>query len=256
MKLNSITLILPYYNSAKMLLAQLMNWMMYPKEVLDKLLVIIIDDGSPVHPAWQVIQEAGVIGVNLRLYRVTVDIPWNQHGAKNLGAMEAPDGWMFMSDIDHMLPYASIKGLMERRLDPSKYYTLQRVTAVKKEDGNLKYDLMTDIHGKPKPHPNTFLVTRKMFWATGGYDEDYCGSYGGDGPFVRMLERVSGGKVHFQDLDLIRWTRDQIPDASQQPEFRERYKAEYRRRFDEKGRLGTRDGKPSNPIRFPWERLI
>jgi len=255
--MNRITQILPYYNSAGMLRAQLLNWMVLPKEILDHLLVILIDDGSPRCPALPVIKEVGPLkSLNLRLYRVTVDIPWNQHGAKNLGAKEAPDGWMFMSDIDHMLPYDSISGLMRTKLDPTKFYTLQRVTAVKKEDGNLKYDLMTDIHGKPKPHPNTFLLTRKLFWETGGYDEDYCGTYGGDGPFVRMLEKVSAGRVHFQDLDLVRWTRDQIPDASQEPEFREAYKAQYRKLFDEKGRKGTRDIKPVNPIRFPWERLL
>ena len=39
----------------------------------------------------------------------------------------------------------------------------------------------------PKMHCNTFLVKRKHYWAVGGYDCDYCGTYGGDGRFLAQL---------------------------------------------------------------------
>jgi len=253
--MNRINLIYPYYNSAGILLKQLENIAGFPQQTLDHLQVIVIDDCSPHAPALPQIRLffGDSIPGWLNLYRVLVDIPWNQHGCRNLGAKIAPDGWLFMSDIDHMLPIESMNGLMQYQLDPEKYYTLQRVTAVKKEDGNFKYDLMTDAFGKPKPHPNTYFLTKDKYWQAGGYDEDYCGTYGGDGPFMRNLNAVAE-KVHFQDLVLIRWTRDVIPDASQPPEYREKYRALYRKLFEKKGT--SRASKPVKWVRFKWERLI
>lgn len=250
-----LTWIFPYYNSAGMLKVHIDNWRSLPEDLLRDLVVIIVDDGSPDAPALPVIQLNPVDGLDLRLYRVLKDIPWNNHGARNLGAMEAPDGWMFVSDVDHMLPESSVRGLMDLDACAKSFYTLQRVTAVKKEDGNLKYDLMTDAFGKPKPHPNTYMVTKKKYWDAGGYDEDYCGTYGGDGPFMRMLDKVAT-RHHLQDLILIRWTRDLVPDASQPPEYREKYRAMYRQRFDKKGKINDRDRRASGPIRFPWERQL
>jgi len=250
-----MTLIYPYYNSAGMLKKQLEGWLALPDKVLEQIAIILIDDCSPKTPAMPVLKKHGFPNADFPLshYRVLRDIPWNQHGCRNLGAKIAEDGWLFLSDIDHVLPVESIEGLLCRELDQGKFYTLQRVTAVKKEDGNLKYDLMTDIHGKPKPHPNTFLVTREKFWECGGYDEDYCGTYGGDGPFSRALERVAK-REHIQELMLIRWTRDQIPDASQPPEYREKYRKLYRSRFENKG--CSRAEKPTRHIRFQWERVF
>jgi glycosyltransferase involved in cell wall biosynthesis len=253
--MNKLTLIYPYYNSEGILQKQLEGWNSLAKDLIDSLEVILVDDGSPQSPALPVILRNGPLRFKIRLYRVLVDIPWNQHGARNLGAQEADHGWLFMSDIDHQLPEESIRALMEMKLNRKRYYTLQRVTAVKKEDGNLKYDLMTDAYGKPKPHPNTFLVTREVFWRTGGYDEDYCGVYGGDGPFMRWLKKAAPGE-HLQEVVLIRWTRDLIPDASQSPEYREKYRALYRTKFEKKGGGGKNLAFPKDPIRFPWERLI
>jgi hypothetical protein len=236
-----------------MLRKQLEGWLALDPRLAKHLLVILIDDCSPVKPASEVLNGVNFNDLDFRLYRVKVDIPWNQHGCRNLGAMEAPDGWMFMSDIDHVLPERSIEEIVNMKLDPGGFYTLQRVTAVKKEDGNLKYDLMTDAFGKLKPHPNTFLITRKQYWGAGGYDEDYCGTYGGDGPFTKTLDRRLT-RIHLPDLYLIRWTRDLIPDASQPPEYREKYRTMYRMKFASKG--GGKANGPTKPIRFAWERLI
>lgn len=252
LEMNRFTLIYPYYNSAGMLRKQLEGWNALPNDLKEQLLIILIDDASPVAPAIEVIKNSS-IDFPFRFYRVLKDIPWNQHGCRNLGANEAPNGWLFLSDIDHQLPEESIRALVEFPLREKQFYTLRRVTAVKKEDGNMKFDLMTDASGKPKPHPNTFLVTKKIYWQSGGYDEDYCGTYGGDGPFARALER-NATRTHLTGIDLVRWTRDQIPDASQPPEYREKYRALYRARFEKKGT--SKAPIPTSWIRFPWERVI
>ena len=251
---NRLTLIYPYYNAPLMLQAQLFNWLVVPDKWKRLLTVILIDDCSLEKPALPVVEAVGKLGFDFRLYRVKDDIPWNQHGARNLGVKEAPDGcWLFLSDIDHTLPAHVIVSLMERMLDKNAFYTMKRLTAVRNGPETVEYELMLDSQDRPKPHPNTFLVTKNVFWKAGGYDEDYCGCYGGDGPFRKWLDR-SARHVHLDDAHVVRWSRDLIPDASLQPEMRAKYKPLYKPRFDAKG--GGRASKPMNWIRFQWERLI
>lgn len=253
-KPNKLVLIYPYYNAPMMLQTHLFNWAMIPDSVKKNVTIIVVDDGSQEGPALPVIMRNQPIGFDLRLYRVKVDIPWNQHGCRNLGVRVAPDGcWLFLSDIDHTLPADQIVKLISYPLDKRYFYTVERMTASMHENGNIEYEIMTDSMGRPKPHPNTFLVTKSVFWRAGGYDEDYCGCYGGDGPFRRWLDR-SAKHGHLSDIHVVRWPRDIIPDASMQPEMREKYKPLYRPIFESKG--GGASQKPTDWIRFPWERLL
>lgn len=248
---NKLTIIYPYYNSPQMLRMHMFNWTMLPREVLERVLFILVDDGSRVSPAKAVIDEVwgDKIPLQFRLYRVVPDIPWNQHGCRNLAAREAPKGWLFMSDIDHTLPYYSLKWILEAKLDVAKFYTVRRMT----REPNGRVVLMLDSQGRPKPHPNTFLLTKRMFWQAGGYDEDYCGTYGGDGPFRRALDKT-GTHQHLNDPYVVRWPREVIPDASQQPAFRDKYRGLYYPKFKDKG--GSTAEKPQEWVRFEWERLI
>jgi hypothetical protein len=105
------------------------------------------------------------------------------------------------------------------------------------------------------------VVTKKSFWRSGGYDEDYCGSYGGDGQFTRGLHDRAGleesmiGFVH-----VVRYSRQDIKDASTSGEMREgaksegKDKQEYIRRLQRK--MDKKDHTPKTPIRFRWEKLI
>jgi glycosyltransferase involved in cell wall biosynthesis len=227
---------------------------MVPEPYRSRLSIILVDDGSQDKPALPVIKTTGDLGLNLKLYRVMTDIPWNQHGARNLGANVAPKGnWLFLSDIDHTLPAMVIPKLMDKNLDKNSFYTFKRLTAYRSGLGDVEYELMLNKDGKSKPHPNTFLMTKKLFWKAGGYDEDYCGCYGGDGPFRRWLDRT-GKHVHLEDVHVVRWPREIIPDASLPQEMRDRYKPLYRPRFEAKG--GGKAEKPTKWIRFEWERLL
>lgn len=246
--MNKLTMIYPYYNAPQMLATHLFSWSMFPKDVLQHLLFIIVDDCSQHSPALQVVKHFQDSRLPIRLYQVDVDIPWNQHGARNLAAMKAPKGWMLMSDIDHTVPLESVEWILRAKLDQGCFYTFQRMTRV---PGGKVEPMLKD--GKPKPHPNTYLLTRGLFWRAGGYDEDFCGTYGGDGPFRRLLNQA-GQHVHLGRVSIVRWPREVIPDASQQPEFREAYRGLYYPKFKEKG--GSRMGKPIDWIRFPWSRLI
>jgi hypothetical protein len=52
------------------------------------------------------------------------------------------------------------------------------------------------------PHPNSWLMTREMFWKVGGYDEALSGHYGTDGDWRRRMAAVA--PIHILTDRLIR----------------------------------------------------
>jgi len=233
-------MIYPYYENPQMLQRQVENWNRYAGELRDNVRVLLIDDGSQKHPAEPIFRHCKI---PKKLYRVKEDIPWNQHGARNLGAQRActvPENyWLYMSDMDVILTPEAAFDLFSRELDPRHYYTFERT-------------YLPDCTVR-KTHCNTFLVKHNVFWATGGYDEDYCGTYGGDGPFLRQLN-VLAPEEHLYDVLLFGVERDVISDANTDlPRKEGKFGDAYRKKFDEKRRTG--DERARNPIRFEWEEV-
>src|SRR3546814_6967601 len=76
---------------------------------------------------------------------------------------------------DLVLTAENADALLKRmhRLDPETAYMLHRVEA----DTGLP---TVNSNGQPKPHPNSFVMTRDMYWRLGGYDEWFTGIYGTD----------------------------------------------------------------------------
>jgi hypothetical protein len=181
-----MTLVYPYYENPETLRAQIKHWCAYPADLKRYLRVIIVDDGSPDHPAVVVIrQEAPEL--NLRLLRVDVDIRWNQHAARNIGMEQAGPGWCLLTDMDHIVPVDTARTAIQGQLDPEAVYRFSR----RDPAGTVL-----------QPHPNSWLMTRAMFWRTGGYDEALSGLYGTDRDY-RI--RVAGtAPVHILTDFLIR----------------------------------------------------
>lgn len=202
-----LTIVMPYYLNGQMLAVQYRNWLAWPGKLRNRLRVVIVDDGSPHSPAANVPRPYGL--PDLEIYRVVEDRPWWQNGARNIGAHEAPGGWLLLTDMDHVLtPGAAallFREMDKGRLDPDTAYMLDRVEA----DTGLP-TLGRD--GKPKPHPNSFVVTRETFWRAGGYDERTAGNYGTDRIFREHLyAHAKRGRL---SIPLTRYWRDLVPDAS------------------------------------------
>lgn len=162
-----LSLVYPYYNNPRCLERQLEIWTHLPPEIGRQVEYVLIDDASP-EPA--VIRPAGP--VNITLARIKGDKPWNQHGARNLGMKLAEGDWAIASDIDHVLPAEGLALVLGMEKDPGSVYYFAR----RREDGTPRH-----------PHPNSFLIERRAFWAAGGYDEDFCGHYGKGDLFLRLL---------------------------------------------------------------------
>ncbi|MBP8231744.1 MAG: glycosyltransferase [Rhizorhabdus sp.] len=247
------TVIVPYYNQPEMLKRHLALWMEYGEHIRDRLDLIVVDDGSMEHEALHVI--ANVTHSPLRLYRITQDIPWNRGGARNLGAQIAETPWLLHMDIDHLMPVEAAQALVSRARDwnPKKWYRFRRFRVGAADDTRMKDQLpRTAKFGEIKPHIDSYLCTKALYWKAGGYNEDFSGCLGGGSPFLRELEKVGPVTEAPPDIFLQVLTKDACPDASASKLSRDR--TEYKKRSDALKRAGKIKG--HDPIRFAWERLL
>jgi len=168
---NNITILQTYYNERSYLETQIERWNNYNTPVN----IILIDDGSQIEPAENVLKEHKLNdNINFSLYRVTEDIGFNSHGCRNLGARLAQSNWLLFLDIDYTLQPADLKRLQTETLDLNSWYELN---AKFKGRGNTYMAL------------NQFLIPRKLFLDSGGYDESFVPFHYGDRELLSHLER-------------------------------------------------------------------
>ena len=239
----SFTLIVPYYENPSMLRRHVEQWRRYPEAVK----VIVVDDGSPRHPALEVIPG----DVRAAVYRIDVDIPWNRNGARNLGTRVAETNFVLHTDIDHVLPVSTAERLLSTEdLDASHWYRFRRWRVGKADDTRMKDALARDCElGEIKPHNDSFICARDLYWEAGGYDEDFSGSLGGSAPFLSWMKKIAGEAIVLP-LALHVHTKHSVPDASDTTLSRDRTRFERLRA--EKRRAG--DKRPTDHVRFPWHR--
>jgi hypothetical protein len=198
--MTAATIVMAYYENAKMLRLQLHEWRHFRETDKIALSAVIVDDGSPRNPAAPVIKEHGDVGFPIKLFRIKENKPWNQDGARNL-AMKHASGWTLMTDMDHMLTRDQAGGL------------LQCVTHEARQ-GSYYMPYRVDFAGAPEhPHANSYVMHTDDFWAQGGYDEDFAGAYGSDGNFRKCMRAGLHEKATKEFL-LRRWSRNEISDAS------------------------------------------
>lgn len=233
--------VIPFYENQGMLRLQLQTWAAYPASLRERIRFNIVDDGSPEETAEPIIREAG-IDADIRLYRTLVDVPWAWPFCRNLMMREIPDGeWAIMTDIDHVLPTKAAERLLDKHKKETCYYVPYRVKA----------------DGSPyKQHPNTYVISKDLFWRAGGYSEQFLGYYGTDAAWRRQLQ-VTGRRVDWDDVVTVLYGREDIPDAST-------------RRYGRKGTEWhsashpeiraktylTHVNKPTEHVTLPWERII
>lgn len=182
------------YGQPKMLEEWFAHFYLQPKPVRDLVEVVVVDDcGTP--PA-AIPKDRGV-----SLYRVDVDKPWNQPGARNLAAHVATSRVLLLIDVDMALGEGMLEKMVAaaHQLKPSKVLrpALKHVI-----DGRLDHT-----------SPNVHLVLREDFLKI-GYDESYSGHKGwSDVQLLRIMQRAF--ELRNRD-DLWLWFHaitDSIPDA-------------------------------------------
>jgi len=201
-----ITIVVPYYEHPNFFRAQLGRWADWTASSRAFLRVIVVDDGSPAHPARDVVESMGWPDW-LRLFRIDVDVRWNWLAARNIGAHHATDRWLLLTDMDHVVPEATFQSIAWSVHDPDVVYAFGR----REHTGEII-----------PPHSASFLVARDLFWQIGGYDEALSGHYGTDGVFRREIGRyaticlLTDPLIRYEyvdDASTIRYKRKQPEDA-------------------------------------------
>jgi hypothetical protein len=198
-----VTFIVPFYENPSFLQRQIGWWRTYPAELRRHLSAIIVDDGSPT-PAMLPDDRP----FPLRLFRVDVDVRWNWLAARNIGFQHASEGWCLVTDIDHVIPESTASSVVYGSHDSGGIYGFSRI----------------EHTGEPlASHPNSWLLTRSMFWKVGGYDETLSGHYGTDGDWRRRCVATAPMRIltdrlirHEYDGDssTTRYLRKQPEDAA------------------------------------------
>lgn len=201
-----LTLIYPYYDNPSFLRRQISGWHDYSADIKAHLSVIIVDDGSPL-PAAQVLRGMSQ-PFPFRLFRIGVDVRWNWLAARNLAFSKAPEGWCLVTDMDHIIPESTARAAVYGQHDPAVIYGFRRLESTGESIGS---------------HPNSWLMTRAMFWAVGGYDERLSGHYGTDGDWRRRCAKTAPMAIlwepmirheHVGDSSTERYLRKQPEDAA------------------------------------------
>lgn len=234
-----ITIIHPYYRNSEMFKHQQEEWAKFPKEILAKTSFIVVDDCSPSEDS-VITSYLGIEILDLSIYRLQKKIKWNWLCCRNLAAYQAQAGWLLLTDMDHRVPLDSLQKLHDREFDERCFYTPSRVDAP-----NLT---------PYKDHPNSYFMSKELYWKIGGYDESFSGNYGTDGMYRKRCLEVAK-HVRLDDIPLVRYPREVIADASTTDFARKegRDNDAKKRIINQKIESGDFSIKV---IQTPWERLV
>lgn len=175
----AFTLFFPYYNQSEMLRKQLLNILSFSKSIRQKLHVVVVDDGSTIEPALNVIKEMNLESkIILKLVRIDIDIPWNQPEANNLGIQYATTDYILRTDIDHYFTEENVVNILNFQFQPSTVYFFKRKS---EKDGSM-FDL--------KSHLNSYIIHKNDYLRLKGYNEYFSGNYGDDIEFIPRLKNM------------------------------------------------------------------
>jgi glycosyltransferase involved in cell wall biosynthesis len=155
------------------------RWM---KPFADRWELVIVDDGS--EPAIEIEPPKNY---RLRLLRVPPhEQPWTQPAARNLGVASCVNSeYVYMTDIDHIITPEAVEDADQ--FDGDKLHFHRQIGALDERGVLLLSDAdLLAFGAQPKDlkkrdeHYNTFSIRKAIHDKLGGYDERFCGKYGGD----------------------------------------------------------------------------
>lgn len=225
-----LSIICHFYGHHDKVLEQIRHWGQLAPELREKIEFVLVDDCS----------ESPLVlprhNLNLRLFRITTDIPWNQGGARNLGAMQAHGQWGMFFDIDQKIQLETVPLLIDllEKANPRNTFLYFRIREL----------IDTQTNQSLPCHPNTFLTNLEDFRERGMYDEDFSGHYGYEDLYLMAVWEKHGGNrivleqpVFFEDMNFGTTSLDRSKERNQQL-------------MDEKIKSGY-PGAPSI-LRFDW----
>lgn len=142
--------------------------------------LILVDDGSA--PPLQATCDSVTKTFPFVLYCTNDYRPWTQPRARNIGARLARAEKLLFFDIDHIVTKEIITECLSY---PGDRLFWVRRPGILDEKGHIVTDRMDLVrHGLTEEgasiHANSFMIRKARFHELGGYDERFCGHYGGD----------------------------------------------------------------------------
>lgn len=192
-----VTLVMPYYENPSMLERHYKQLDGLEKKYREHVHLMVVDDGSPKSPA--PLPPVCLRDITIQIYRIDVDVRWNQDAARNIGVAHSETNWVLLTDIDHMVRLKTWRFLTTHEFDTGAVYRFRRIS----EPEMQVY----------KPHPNSWFMTKKLYEQVGGYDERFAGLYGTDGDFRDRVAELAREIVMLKE-SIIRVPRQVTPDAS------------------------------------------
>ena len=165
--MNEITIITTYYNN-KAHLENFIKKFIELRNFHPSFKLIVVDDGSMVYPAIDIFNRFSN-NQNISLYRVTKDLGFNSHGARNLGMTVSMTDWNLLTDSDIDLSVYNIENFLEEKLNKNDIYSFTT---------------------------NSILIHKEVFFSCKGYDEEFVNYHYGDIYFLGYLEK----KYNFMQL--------------------------------------------------------
>ena len=169
-----LSIIIPFLNSHELVRRQVL-W--FKKLNLpDEVEVIWMDDGSdpPI-----VIRDSPC--TNFHLIATNDFRPWTSSLARNKAAKLAQGEYFLMTDGDYIVTQQAVERALTFDGDREGF---KRYFGILDENGELRTDEETLIRygvnpeyfrsrkGKISPHPNNYIISRRVWDMVGGYDED------------------------------------------------------------------------------------
>jgi hypothetical protein len=233
-----ISLVMAHYCNPMMLKVHYEHIAALPPDIRGQLYLVLVDDGSPEDlMARPPTQDLGICG--FQLYRMEIDIRWNQDACRNIGARYAETEWLLLTDMDHVVPEKTWKTLLSCDWDRDVCYTFSRKMMPTLEDY--------------KDHPNSWLMSKRLYDRVGGYDERFSGIYGTDGDFRKRLSEEA--PIKKLEVPLICYPRSVIPDASTTTYLRKQPEDDLGKRRVKEQRAREKDQRPKRYL-FPYSRVV
>jgi len=173
-----LSIIVPVYNSHRVVSRHIKHF--YKMNLPDDIEIIFMDDGSDP-PLKEYIGQ--IKCNNFYIYPTGDTRPWTQPCAKNLGIKISQGEYIFITDVDHILPKEVVmqgyKFCGDKMSFSRSFGILSKNGEIYTDiDSLLKYGLTKRRYrqreNKTYRHTNTFVMRKKIFEEIGGYKERLC----------------------------------------------------------------------------------
>jgi len=191
-----ISLVYTYYDNPETLKFLVDSLNGYAAAIRSSIEVVVVDDASPSFAAHLLGLEPKF---SLRIFRVQNDKAWNHRAARNIGAHEAKAPWLFLLDVDTLVPEETLARLLTLQPHENEWFLFSRRDAWSGE--------------KIRHHHDTIFISRVLYWEVGGFDENYAGIYGAGAKFSLELERKRPF-VLLDELEVVLLSRGFMKDAA------------------------------------------